>query len=359
MRAVAVAAIALCGFLFSLVPLAERLDLSLLDAQWRILHRLDWRPAAEEIVIVGIDEASVQSIAEPPGLWHAHIGRALARIAAARPRAIGLELALPDRSFDSVKPGSDRALFDGLATAVENGPFVAVLSIDPRTRGAKNIHKPFLALLGESRLGLNLAARDADGVARRFSLVVPTEDGGFPTLEGRLCRAMKRACNDGLIHYSLGTPFMYVPFKNVLSMTDGALVERLFKDRIVLLGEALPYTDRVEVPINFAGWESGGATTPGIVLHAQTLRTAINNNSPQEASRPLTLLLLSIAALAFLMRDIRLAAVVAGLLAAAAFVVAVFSLRAGLHIAMAPVLATLLLALGARGAISWRARKKA
>lgn len=358
MRAVAVAAIALCGFVFSLTPIAARLDLALLDAEWQVLRGFERRPASGEIVIVGVDEASVQSIAEPPGLWHAPLGRALTRLAAAKPKAIGLELALPERSFDTVKPGLDRALFEGLAAAVENGPFVTVLSIDPRTRGARNIHTPFLALLGESRLGINLVARDADGVARRFSLLVPTEDGGFPTFEGRLCRALRRSCDDGLIDYSLGAPFTYIPLKNVLAMSDDGLMQRLFHDRIVLIGEALAHADRIDVPVNFAGWERDGRDAPAIVVHAQTLRTAMSGRTPQEASRPLTLLLLSLAALAFLARDARIAALTAGLLAALALAGAIASLRSGVHLAVAPVLATLLLAFGARAAVAWKGRRR-
>ena len=132
----------------------------------------------------------MSAIPEPPGLWHAPLGLALARIAAAKPRAIGLDYPLPERSFDAIRPGLDRALIVGLAAAAQNGPFVAVLTIDARTRSAKRIHTPFLALLGDSRLGIGLVARDADGVTRRFSLLIPTEDGGFPTFAGRLCRAL-------------------------------------------------------------------------------------------------------------------------------------------------------------------------
>ncbi|MEO5693697.1 MAG: CHASE2 domain-containing protein [Usitatibacter sp.] len=358
MRAVAVAALALCGFLISLLPASTSLDLALLDAQWQVLRRFDWRPAPDEIVIVGVDEATVKAIAEPPGLWHVPLGRALARLASAKPRAMVLELALPERSFDSVKPGLDRALFDGLATAVESGPFVAALSIDPRTRAARNIHKPFLALLGESRLGLNLVARDADGMSRRFSLVVPTEDGGFPTLEGRLCRALNRVCVDGLIDYSLGKPFTYVPLKNVLAMTDNKLFDNLFRDRIVLIGETLPYTDRIDVPVNFAGWEPGGRDSPAIVVHAQTLRTALSGEAPRESARPLALLLVSIAALVFLLRNAKLAALLAAVLGLVLFAAAVLALRQGMHLTIAPVLATLAVAVAARAAVAFKERPK-
>jgi CHASE2 domain-containing sensor protein len=358
MSAITVAALALAGILFTLLPLTERLDAALLDEQWRILRRFDARPAPDDIVIVGIDEATVRSIAEPPGIWHATLGRALAKLAAARPRAIGLDFPLPERSYDNVKPGLDRALFEGLAAAVESAPFVAVLSIDPRTRAAKTIHLPYLALLGESGLGINLAARDVDGVVRRFSLVVPTEDGGFPTLEGRLCRAMKRECSDGFIHFSLGAPYSYVPLKNLLAMTDTVLLERLFRDRIVLIGETQAFADRIEVPFNLAAWETDARHTPGIVVHAQTLRTALANAAPRQAPRPVVVILLSLAALVFLVRDPRLAAVTALLVAVGTGVAALLALRGGVFVPVAAVLATLALAVVARSVMAWRQKWK-
>lgn len=357
MRAFAVAAIALAGFLFSFTPTARSLDDSLLDREWRLLRKFDPRAAADDIIIVGIDPATVNAIPEPPGLWHETLGKALARIAAAKPRAIGFDFPLPDRSFDAIRPGLDRALFSGLATAIETAPFVAVLSIDARTRTAKRIHTPFLALLGESRLGIGLAARDDDGVTRRYSLVVPTEDGGFPTLAGRMCRALARHCRDGLIHYALGPPLRYVPLKNVLDMQE-PLMERMFRDRIVLIGQTQPYSDRIAVPINLAGWEPVERDSPGVVVHAQTLRTALLGAAPDEASRPLAVLLLSAAALLFLMRDWRLA-LAAGLLAAIVLLAgALLALRGGLYVPVAAALLTLALALAARLALTFRDRPR-
>lgn len=347
-RAFAVAAVALAGFLFSLTPIATYFDDALLDREWRLLRKFDPRPAPDDIIIVGIDPASVNAIPEPPGLWHASLGLALSRLAAAKPRAIGLDFPLPERSYDAIRPGLDRALLAGLAAAIQNGPFVAVLSIDARTRSAKRIHTPFLALLGDSRLSIGLLARDADGVARRFSLLIPTDDGGFPTLSGRLCRSMSKECSDGLIHYALGKPLRYVPLKNVLEMRDRALMEQLFRDRIVLIGETQPFGDRVEVPVNLAAWESTQGDSPGVVVHAQSLRTALQSAAPTQASRPLIVLLLSAAALIFLMSDWRLAMAAALLAGAGFFVAALFALRGGLFFPIAPIVFTLALAWGSR-----------
>ena len=358
MRAFAVAAVALAGLFFSLTPISGYLDDALLDREWRLLRKFDPRPAPDDIIIVGIDPATVSSIPEPPGLWHEALGRALARIAAAKPRAIGFDFPLPERSYDGIRPGLDRALFTGLAAAVQNGPFVAVLSIDARTRSAKRIHTPFLALLGDSRLGIALLARDGDGVTRRFSLLIPTEDGGFPTLAGRLCKALSKQCADGLIDYGLGRPFRYVPLKNVLEM-DRSLLDQLFRDRIVLIGETQPFGDRVDVPVNLAGWESGGRDSPAVVVHAQTLRTALLAAAPDEASRPLIVLLLSAAALLFLLRDWRLSLAAGALAAIAVGVAALFALRGGLYLPIASILFTLSIAWAARAGVAFRARPQA
>lgn len=353
-RALAVAAIALAGLGFATTPLCERLDNMLLDLQWQVLNRFGGRPAPDDIVIVGIDEATLRAIPEPPALWHAVLGKAIAQIAAGRPRAIALDFPLPERSYDAIKPGLDRALFDGLATAVEAVPVVAPLNIDPGTRGARLIHKPYLALLGESRLGLSLVARDPDGVARRYSLVIPTEDGGFPTIEGRICRILKVRCAEGLIHFALGKPYAYVPLKSLLAMAGDELPRRLFANRIVILGEAQSFSGRIDVPVNLAGWETEAASTPAAVLRAQTLRTALAGVAPRESSAPLRGLLVSLAALVVLVRDWRMAAL-SGLLAVlVSGAAAVAALQAGLHVPLAAVVATLTLAVLARAALAYR-----
>jgi adenylate cyclase len=357
MRALGVAAVAVAGVAFGLSPLAGRLDDVLLDVQWRILKRIDSRSAPDDIVIVGVDEASVRSIPEPPALWHVSLGRALARVAAGKPRAVAFDLPLPERSYDGIKPGLDRALFDGLAAAVEGSPFVAALHIDPRTRDARPIHKPYLALLGESRLGLNLIARDPDGVARRYSLTVPTEEGGFPTIEGRLCRSLKVACTEGLIHFSLGRPYVYLSLKNLLAMDD-EVARRVFRDRIVLFGEAQSFSGRIDVPVNLAGWENESASSPGIVVRAQTLRTALAQAAPREASRPLAVVLVSLAALLFLMRDWRMAAVTGLLVVLVATVAAVTSLRNGMSLPLGAPFLTLALAIVAAGIAARRGSVK-
>ena len=338
------AALAIAGFLLSLTPLATWLDEKLLDAEWRTLRVVAPQSAPDDIVIVGIDPATVDAIPAPEGLWHEALGETLVRIAAARPRAIGLAYPLPERSYDAIHPGLDRALFRGLVAGVANGTFVATLEIDPATRGARRIHTPFLAILTEPHLGIGLAARDDDGVTRRFSLVLPTEDGGFPTLVGRMCRELSSRCNDGLIDYALGPPLRYVSMRDVLAARDAPSLAAIFRGRIVLIGNTQPYSDRLRVPVNLAAWEKPGRDSPAIVVHAQTLRTAMLGVAPEEASQPLAVVLALLAALPLLVRR-RLLALATAVLGAIAMVAgALVALRGGLFVPVAAPLATLLIA---------------
>jgi|SRR5688572_4823402 len=338
----AIVAIALAGLLFSLTPFAERLDDALLDLEWRLLRKFAPRAAPDDIIIVGVDEASVRAVDAPPGLWHQPLGKALERIAGAAPKAIGLDIPLPERSYESFHPGLDRPLAEGLAAARTQTLLVAALGIDPRTRSARVVHAPFLAILGEGGLGIGLLGRDGDGVTRRFSLAIPTEDGGFPTLAGRLCRGLARHCSEGLIDYSLGEPFRYVPLREVLSTRDETYLSKLFRARIVMIGDIRP-ADRIEVPVNVAGWEEGGGTSPAVVVHAQALRTSLAG-APTQAARPLAVVLLTLAALVALVRDRWMAALTALLVAAAFFSGAVFGLRAGSHVGLAGAFFTLAVA---------------
>lgn len=349
-RGFAAVAVALAGLGLAFTPWLERAENALLDAQWWVLRKFDARPAPPDIVIVGIDERTARGIPAPQGMWHEALGKALLRIAAAKPKAIVIDLPLPERSYDEVRPGVDRALLVGLAAARHNGPLVATLSIDARTRAARPIHAPYLALLGEERLGLGLVARDIDGVTRRYSLAIPTEDGAFPTLAGRVCRALSRSCADGLLHFALGEPHRYVPLQRVLEAADAATLDSLFRGRIVLLGEIQRFGNRIAVPANLAGWESEASDTPSVVVQAQSIRTALLQAAPQEASKAPIALLVSLAALLVLVRDPRLALVTGALAALAVFVVATLALRGGLYLPVAAALVTLGLAWAARAA---------
>ena len=88
-------------------------------------------------------------------------------------------------------------------------------------------------------------------------------------------------------------------------------------------------------------------------MHAQALRTALAG-APVEAARPLAVVLLTLAALAALLRDWRMAALTAFLVAIVFFAGSVAALRAGTHVGLAGTLFTLAAAVLARAALLGR-----
>lgn len=346
-RAFAVVAFALGGLAFALTPVAERIDAWCLDHAWRLAGAaLGERTTTDAIVVVGVDEESLRRAPELPGAGHEALGGALARIASAHPRAIALDLPLPERSFEAVHPGLDRALAAGLAAARANGPFVAAVVIDARTRSAKPVYEPYLAIVGADGLAIDLLGRDADGITRRFALSIPTEDGGFPTLVGRMCAALRRPCSEGLIDFALGPPLTYVSFSQVREARDAQALERWFQGRIVLIGMARRDADRVAVPWSPARWEQSRRDAPAIAVHAQALRTALSGTAPRPLSRPAVGLLVAAAALLAGLRRPKARLVLGTAALAALFVGAVLALRSGVFVPVAAPAAVLVVVMG-------------
>ena len=173
LRAVAVAAVALAGLALLAHPArhAPRRRRCSTRAGGSCAS-FDARPAPDDIIIVGIDPATVNAIPEPPGLWHEPLAARWRASPPRSPRAIALDFPLPERSYDGVQPGLDRALFAGLATRGRGRPVRRRRSPSTRARARRaRIHTPFLALLGESAAGHRTArarrrSRDAPLLAR-------------------------------------------------------------------------------------------------------------------------------------------------------------------------------------------------
>ena len=91
----------------ALLPWVEVLDRKLLDVQFRFLRTHALRAVAKDVVIVGIDDETAQVLREPLTLWHPHLGKFLRAVASAGAAVTGLDIVLPDRSFDAIVPGYD------------------------------------------------------------------------------------------------------------------------------------------------------------------------------------------------------------------------------------------------------------
>ncbi|MEP6677778.1 MAG: CHASE2 domain-containing protein, partial [Betaproteobacteria bacterium] len=98
----AVLAIALAALALARVPVVRLVDLALVDGQFAWLARHAPLPAHDGIVIVGLDEATLAADPAPIALMHRTLARAFVALASAHPRAVGVDIILPDRSYDTL-----------------------------------------------------------------------------------------------------------------------------------------------------------------------------------------------------------------------------------------------------------------
>jgi class 3 adenylate cyclase len=88
----------------------------------------------------------------------------------------------------------------------------------------------------------------------------------------------------GLINYQIGAEFHYLPLGEVLQLARDGQTERLrtiFANRAVLLGTVQDDTDLVNLPVPLAGWRPGIRRQPGVLAHAQALRSMLNQGLVQ------------------------------------------------------------------------------
>jgi len=101
--------------------------------QMRLLRRIHPRPLANDIVLIGIDEDTYAEFPEPFALWHKHSARMLHALARAKPRAVGIDIVLPERSYDNILPGSDLALMRAMIDLKRAAPLVYVQTLSDKS----------------------------------------------------------------------------------------------------------------------------------------------------------------------------------------------------------------------------------
>lgn len=319
------------------------------DAQVRLLRSL--RPVAvDTVVVIGIDQATVDAIELPVTLWHREFGRVLEALAAARPRLVALDLVLPERSFDAVVPGLDRALLRGIVRAREAGGIVLALQPDATGR-LRSIHAPFIAAAGKDGAGAAVYPVEPDGVVRRF-------DGATSTFIAAIANRLAQPRANGLIDYTRGARFDYVPMLDVLRWQETgatAELERHFAGKAILIGSVLPLIDRRAQPVSLAAWEAEVVEPPGVLIHAQAMRSVVTNGFIRDpgwaVAAALAVLLALIGASSHVVW--RWAFLAAALLVA--FVASTIALDRGVFVGLGPALLAGTLAAAARsGFDGWR-----
>ena len=351
MRAALIVIILLLGAGLGYFPWFERLDQKLLDAQFRVLRVHALRPVKHDVVIVGFNEDTGRVLREPMTLWHPYLGKFLEATVGAGAAAVGLDVVLPDRSYESLVPGYDKKLLTGMLAARRAMPVVLALTVDPSGE-TRAIYPAFVAAAGKDATGYALLRVDSDGIARRFTEKLGEGGGIVPTFAGQLARRLGHEAGDGLIDFAVGAAFDFIPLQDVLewhAAGDTAKLQRAFSGKVILLGGVFKFEDRLAVPANLAAWDSQADNMPGVLMHAQALRNLLNDGLITPAPTWLVLVLCLVAAMLWFPAGnawLGAAAVPTG--GAALIAVSTWGLTRGWYLTPTAILTTLILAAAAR-----------
>jgi len=250
------------------------------DVQMRWLRELHPRVIPRDIVLIGIDDETERAFTEPVALWHQHFAALFHALSRAKPAAVGVDVVLPERSFDSIVPGSDLAMMRGLLALNRVAPLVYAQGVSSRGELVP-VQPNYRSILREANFGVDQQTVDVDNVSRRFDELRYTDGTTRATLAGQILRQLGRAVDSGYIDYSLGSLVHYYPMHEVVAWTDERL-QQAFAGRIVLVGSLVPTADRWLLPVRLLASprrdtrrERLDFTQPGVLIHLQVLRSHV------------------------------------------------------------------------------------
>ena len=272
----------------------------LIDASFAFWRSAAPEPAGRDVTVIGIDVEDLRKYDDPRDFWHAHYGRLLAGLAKAKPAVVGLDVVLPQRSYQQLVPGLDQALLKGLIAIRGEAPVVLARTVDDFTN-FREIFAPYVAMVGPDSVGAVIVCKDEDDIIRRFDeyLCDASRTRAVPSLAGIMAQRLGiKGAWRGWIDYRIGAPIQSLPFREVVrwAETDEARLRAELAGKPVLLGFILPFEDRKTIPVDLALWEPGNRSVPGVLVHAQVLRTLLNGGLVQPLANWLVYVLAALGA---------------------------------------------------------------
>ncbi len=307
-KARALLGLVLCVLAALAIHLSEagrQLSRSVLDKQFMLLHRYDVHQVKNDVVVVGIDEAAAKAFKEPFALWHPHLGKFLEAMAVAKPSVVGLDIVLPERSYQFLVPQYDQSLLQGLQALKAQTPLVLAQTLDD-SGVFRPVYPPYVAAAGADALASVVVCPDDDGVVRRFDPNQCTVNArGTMLVEKMAAHLGKANPGIGLVDFSAGEKFEYVPFLKVLEwqeQRDTEQLARTFGGKPVLLGVIARFGERVKAPVPLAAWDPYKLRVPAVLMQAQILRSMLSDGLIHEANDFVVGMLTVLAALFWLGR---------------------------------------------------------
>ena len=274
--------------LLAAAPVAQRMDSAWGDQliRWRAAGT----PADTSIVLLDIDQASLQAMIPVAGKWpwprSVHAGL-LEALLAQKPRAVVFDVFFADpdtlrpdddRWFGEVLSGSSIAYLASLELGSAEGVSPPLLASYPPQSGLEQgpaaradarswLQLPLAVPAAAWRTGPVNYAADADGIGRSYDLYRDIQGWRWPSLPARVARDLGAALPDAgslLIDWPAGgvapyARFSYADIYDDFVLGNRRLPESFFAGRIVLIGtSASGLRDLKPTPI--------GADYPGVMM---------------------------------------------------------------------------------------------
>ena len=271
------------------------------------------RPPADEVVIVAIDDASIEAIGRWPWRRSVH-ATLLERLAAAGPRAVVLDLVLSEPDPD---PRQDELLAAALRHAA---PVVMPVAWQAVPGEPLRALEPVAPLRAAVQLGAAEAVVDSDGVLRHAFVEAGPPGRPYPHLAVAALRAAGEAVHAGtalelatdevpargwqrdgrfLIRYD-GPPG-HVKRVSFVDVLRGAVPAEQLRGRYLLVGmTAQGLGDTLATPVN-----ASRHAMPGVEVHANTLATLRRGDAVRALSPVASGVLSALAVLALVAAFVR------------------------------------------------------
>jgi adenylate cyclase len=281
-------------------------DLAAYDMQTRWLRAFAPSKLAQDVVVIGLDEAAYESIPEPYALWHRHLGELFKGLAQARPAVVGVATPLPVRSYEFLVKGIDAPLLDGIRSLRAVAPLVVGQPMGVG-RKLRPIAPELLAAAGPDAIASLVICEDADGTVRRLNQRRCVDEDRNPPLSHVMAKALGREGSaSGMIDYSAGGEIEYIPIMTVLDWIhrgQQGQLQALVQGRAVVVASLLPNETRHRLPVPLAAWDRTSRSEPAAVVHVQALRSMLGRGLIEPASDTLSVVLAMLAALLWFGRN--------------------------------------------------------
>ena len=345
-------------------------DNKLLDQQFKFSRLYFPQALVHDPVVVGINEAFLDEVDEPLALNHHHLAEFVRVMSQAGAKVVGMDVSLPEKRFDNLvstrKDAADfhQSLLAGLLQGIQTMPVVVAKVWDLKHSHFRNIQLDYAAVLamqGEQFQAVASAefCRDSDQRIRRFPGSDCQPDRGAHGLASEIAAAAgMRQDWSGLINYRLGSAINYVPLQDILKLArEGkqAELKKRFAGKVILLGATMDATDLVDLPVSLAAWLPLDEPNPGVLAHAQLLRSMLNQRLLQSVGTGWLYALCAVFSLFWLGSSVRRKLALFGLASLALLAASTIAMQYDLWLAPTAIWLTGLLALASSTAWqSWQ-----